>query len=204
MPQSLTLEWEIVTVSPQRLQSGLWGYDEGDIAASYSADVYGEKKQVRRPFAHERTPHVAMSVSSRMTGGEAKAYPIVHESYADEIMQQFRASGLNDGYTGKAVKRFGNDCIFGLPVIFRQRPLKKPEIIDLSRRMYAYGGLFAAEAGSYHNLIADWCVKHYETAALRSAFAEELAREDLPQTREGMREWIMRNHVPEVEQLCLL
>ena len=130
MPESEPArEWKTVVVDPARLRNGLWGYEEGDIAASYSADIYGEKKQLRRPFKYAHTPHFAMNVQSSFTTSEAKAYPVVHASYANDIMQDYRAGGLTDGYTGKAICRLGNDCIFGLPVIFRQRPLRNAEII---------------------------------------------------------------------------
>lgn len=198
--QVLCKEWKIVTVEPARLSSGLWGYKEGDIAASYSADVYGEKQRLRSTFTHAHTPHVAMNVGGSFMKAEAKAYPVVHSSYADEIMDDYQKVVLTDGYTGKAVRRFGNDCIFGLPVIFRQRPLKKAEIIDLSRRMYAFGGYFASQAGSYCNLILDWCEK-YEDPRLLKAWVSELENTDLPQSQEDMRTFIQSQHVPEAAQL---
>lgn len=197
-------EWKTVTVEPERLRSGLWGYEEGDIAASYSADIYAEKQRLRRSFNYCHTPHVAMNVqSSGLCHGEAKAYPIVHSSYADDIMKDYRASGLKDGYTGKAVRYHGNNCIFGLPVIFRQRTFRENEIRDLARRMFAYGGLFAAEAGTYSNLILSWQQK-YESPRLRKIFATELERSDLPQIQADMRIYIEGQSVPEAEQLNLL
>ena len=188
-------------VEPERLQCGSWGYQEGDISASYSADIYAEKKQLRRPFNHAHTPHVAMSVcSSGFAGLEAKAYPLVHLSYSNQILEDYRNSSLKDGYTGKPIRRFGNDCVFGLPVIFRQRVLRIDEVIDLCRRMYAYGGLFAAQAESYDDLISGWYQKHPE---LREAFVAEL-ESDLPQSQAAMREFIQIKPVLEVEQLSLL
>lgn len=200
--QVLCKEWKTVTVEPARLFSGLWGYEEGDIAASYSADVCGEKQRLRPTFTHAHTPHVAMNVGGSFMKAEAKAYPIVHSSYADEIMNDYKKVGLTDGYTGKAVRRFGNECIFGLPVIFRQRALKKAEIIDLTRRMYAYGGLFAAEAGSYDALVRNWCSK-YEDPRLLKALIGELENADLPQSQQDMRAFIQSQYAPETAQLSL-
>jgi hypothetical protein len=138
-----------------------------------------------------------------MIRGEAKAYPLVHASYADQIMQEYQRTGLRDGYTGKAVNRFGNNCIFGLPVIFKQRSLRKDEVIDLSRRMFAYGGYFASQAGTYQNLLNQW-QRNYECSKLQKAFAAELEQQDLPQTQSEMRAFVEMSAAPNVEQLVLL
>ena len=200
--QQLLEEWKVVTVEPARLSSGLWGHEEGDIAASYSADVYGEKQRLRSTFSYAHAPHVAMNVGGSFASVQAKAYPVVHSSYADEIMSDYQKAGLKDGYTGRAVQRYGNDCIFGLPVIFRQRALKKVEIIDLSRRMYAYGGYFASQAGSYYNLIREWCDK-YEDPRLLKALMGELEDSDLPQSQEEMRAFVQSQSVPDAAQMSL-
>jgi hypothetical protein len=200
--QQLCHEWKTVTVEPSRLSSGLWGHEEGDIAASYSADTYGEKQRLRSTFAYAHTPHAAMSISGSFLNVEAKAYPVVHSSYADEIMTDYQKIGLKDGYTGKAVRRHGNECIFGLPVIFRQRALKKAEMIDLTRRMYAYGGYFAKQAGTYQNLLREWSQK-YEDPRLLKVLASELEDNSLPRSQEAMREFIQSQAVPNAAQLAL-
>lgn len=200
----ISTEWKTVTVEPERLRCGLWGYEEGDINASYSADIYAEYKKTRRPFSFSHSPHVAMAMQSRgFYRVTAKAYPILHASYANDLMEDYRACGLKDSYVGKAIKRGHNNCIFGLPVIFKQRALKQNEIIDLCRRMYAYGGLFAAEAETYDTLILGWYDDHTDSR-LRKAFMQELQADHLPQTREGMRELIEGVTVPELQQLSLL
>lgn len=197
-------EWKTIIVEPERIRSGLWGYDEGDIAASYSADVFAEKKALRRPFNFAHSQYVAMSVQNGgLVRGEARAYPLVHASYADEVMNSYRQCGLRDGYTGKAIKRFGHDCILGLPIIFKQRALRKDEILDLSRRMFAYGGYFAKQAGTYHNLLQQW-QRDYECPKLKKIFAAELEQKESPQTQSEMRAFIEMNAVSEIEQLVLL
>ena len=200
--QQLLQEWKTVTVEPSRFSRGLWGYEEGDIAASYSADVYGEKQRLRSTFSHAHTPYVAMSVTGSFVSVQAKAYPVVHSSYADEIMADYQRVGLKDGYTGRAVRRYGNDCIFGLPVIFRQRALKKNEIIDLSRRMYAYGGYFASQAKNYDNLIRGW-IEKYEDPRLLRVLISELKEKGLPQSQEDMRAFIQSQSVPDIAQMSL-
>ena len=117
-------------------------------------------------------------------------------------MNDYQNAGLKDGYTGRSVRRYGNDCIFGLPVIFRQRAFKKDEIIDISRRMYAYGGYFASQAKSYDNLIRGWLEK-YEDPRLLRALASELQEAGLPQSQEDMRDFIQSQSVPDTAQLSL-
>ena len=205
MSTCIKTEWKTVTVAPERLRSGLWGYEEGDIAASYSADVYTEHKRLRRHFNHDFAPFVVMATHRYgLDKKEARAYPILHHSYAGEIMSEYRDCGLHDHYVGKAVRRFGRDCIFGLPVIFRQRDLRKAEIIDLCRRMYAFGGLFAVKAGSYNALIETW-LKRYPSSKLAKIFAQEIEA-NLPQSQMGMREWIQASAFSETteKQLSLL
>lgn len=197
-------EWKTMVVSPERLRSGLWGYKEGDISASYSADIYAEKKKLRRAFQFAHTPFVAMATQNLgFASIQAKAYPVYHSSSADRVMDDYRRCGLKDGYVGKPIKRGSIDCIFGLPVIFKQRDLRQHEIVDLCRRMYAYGGLFAAEAGTYDNLMLNWFTDHSDKR-LRRAFMKELEAEDLPQSREGMRALVEGVDAPEERQMVLL
>jgi len=69
--------------------------------------------------------------------------------------------------------------------------------------LYAYGGLFAAEAGTYDNLILNWYAQHTDKR-LRKAFMKELEEQHLPQSREAMREMIEGAATPEPHQLILL
>ena len=204
MSTNITSEWKTVSVEPERLRSGLWGYEKGDIYASYSADVYALENTLHQAFNFAHRPHVAMGIHSNgLFEIEAKSYPIHHASYAGDVMADYQASGLHDHYTGKAVSYKRQDCIFGLPIIFRQRDLTKPEIIDQCRRAFAYGGLFAAEAGSYQNLLRSWQQKEHPRK-IQHAFAEELADNSLPATQRAMREFIEASHAKAIEeQLCL-
>lgn len=207
MSQTLKTEWTVVTVEPSRLQSGLWGYTEGDIYASYSGDTYGMAQKIRGAFKHSAVPHVAMSTASNYRQMEAKAYPLVHASYADDIMAEYRASGLSDYYTGKAVRYQRNDCIFGLPKIFQQRRYTADELIDLTRRMYAYGGMFASEAGTYDAFVLGQ-IKKMTLGSYRKALLAEAEQSGLPQTQVAMRqliETLMRRECEPVEadQLAL-
>lgn len=193
---------QTIIVEPERFRNGLWGYAEGDISASYSADTFGEKRQVRKPFEHAGRIYVAMCVGDGLHGGKARVYPIFDASYSDDIMAEADKIDRKDGYTGQVFKFRRNDCVLGLRAGFQQRPYREDEIIDLTRRMYAYGGYFAAQAESYHDLIAKW-VDQYDGKAHRIAFLSEIADDTLPQTQEAMRRFIEAHPVPVANQLSL-
>ena len=96
------IEPKEIIVEPERLRSGLWGYEEGDISRSYSGDVYGMGKKIRKPFTHAAQLYVSMGIASGGSRDQptAKSYPLVPESYHDSIMEEFAKSGLYSGYTG--------------------------------------------------------------------------------------------------------
>jgi hypothetical protein len=189
-------EWPLITTDPCRLYSGLWGQPEGDISQSYSADTFAKSRKVRQPFAHEGRRYVAMSTVSRgLESAEARAYPIFHSSYRKDAQNELEQSGRKDGYTGKTLTYRGGESVLGLPVVFRSRSLTVEELIDLTRRMYAYGGYFAAQAGSYEHLLFDWYVQH-EDKTIRAALNSELEQADLPQSQEAMRAFIESQQQP--------
>lgn len=178
-------EKSVVIVDPARLQSGLWGYPEGDIARAYSADTYGSSGKVREPFRHEGILYVTMALSSGgLEHAEAMAYPVM-----PEMMDQPQEPS-DRGYAGRKVKLRNQACVFGHPVVFRQRPLDASEIIDLTRRMFAYGGWFASRAGTYERFIMEM-LERAKLAMTREVLLAELAgSKTLPQSQADMRQWI--------------
>lgn len=185
----------VIIVEPARLRGGLWGYDEGDISRSYSADCFSLKDAIRQPFAHRSGLYVAMSVGSdTLRHPEARAYPILHESYAGTVADELAASGLRDGYITRPLRYKRQNCILGMPVIFRQRFYSAAEFIDLIRRMYAYGGLFASQAGSYENFLSERIGKTGDVSHRRALLADLAA--DMPQSQAAMRACIESAFAP--------
>ena len=193
----MTLNIQTITVEPERLRCGLWGYPRGDISASYSADLYGEKKSIRKPFCEAGKRYVAMNLIHGLAGAEAIAYRVLYATDSDDIAKELKGTGIPAYYTGKRFKHERQSCIFGKLVIVRQRAYRDDELIDLMRRMYAYGGFFASAAGSYHDLLADWLGK-YETKQLRRVMLAELGNDSLPQTQLSMRQFIEKQ--PDLSQ----
>jgi len=186
---------KIITVEPERLRNGLWGYPEGDIYQAYSADTYGEKKEILKAFQYQNSFYSVMSVQTGLTTGVAKAYPIIHASYLDTVMQELEASDGHSPYTGKAVRYHKNDCIFGVGVEFQQRAYHDEEVIDLMRRMYAYGGLFATEAGSYKNLMQNWLEKN-DAPQIQRILTQEFNDDTLPQSQAEMQTLVEQQTIP--------
>jgi len=198
----LKRQWKVVTVKPERLRSGLWGYKEGDISLSYSADTYGEHKKLRKAFDYQHGKYVAMGFDSRHFSKEAKAYPLIHKSYLEQIQAELDSSGLTDFYATKEVKFYGNDCVLGCPVIFKQRELTEDELIEYIRRQFAYGGLFAKEAGSYANLLKKWLSDYQDLPKIRIVLEKELRNSLVPQTQSEMVDFV-ENMKPSSGQLDL-
>lgn len=208
--ENQTTQWkpETIIVEPSRLQSGIWGQEEGDISQSYSADVYSEKKTIRKPFTHASHLYVTMSIHGSYKFLQAHAYPLIHESYCESLLKELsQTEKASSYYTGKPVSYRRQKCVFGLPVIFKQRVYTTEEHIDLLRRMYAYGGLFAAEADSYVNFLSNQKDKEDSEHHI-IAIINELAYASQHQlaTQEDVREWIQipRNNLASIEQLSLL
>lgn len=194
----------VITIEPCRLQSGLWGYTQGDISRSYSADCFSLKATLRTPFTHGSTQYAAMSVTGdTLHTAEARCYPLYHESYAETVAHEFAASGLRDFYTSLPAKSKGRGCVLGLPVIFRQRPYTREEVIDLTRRMFAFGGLFATTAGTYQNFLHQR-IDNADDPQIKRALLFELGTDGLPQTQAAMRGLFAGSTAPiQAEQLTL-
>jgi len=91
------------------------------------------------------------------------------------------------------------ECVFllrflGLPVIFKQRAYSDEERIDLLRRMYGYGGLFAVEAGSYANFLLREGSRANQEVFI-PAIRNELiyAKNNRLETQENLRAWIEKD-----------
>lgn len=197
---------KVFTVEPVRLRCGLWGYPQGDIAASYSADTYMQSGKLRRTFNHARFYYVAMSMVGSGFRSKAEAYPLLPADHHAKSVHDPDTSNAAY-YTGEFVCYKQTEFIFGVPAIFEQRAFSEEETVDLIRRMYAYGGYFAAHAGSYANLLKKW-LADYDDPVVRKALRAELERGDLPQTRTAMRAFVQRQAKPAAgvppEQLTLL
>lgn len=180
---------KVFTVEPARLRCGLWGYPEGDISASYSADTYALSGKLRRAFRHASLSYVMMGREYSGFASRAKAYPLIPAGYYAENEQYPDTPDSANGYAGNSVCYKETEFIFGALTLFEQRAFSEKELVDLFRRMYAYGGYFAAEAGSYDNLLLNW-LKRYDDPALKKALLAELDHSDLPQERTAMRAFI--------------
>ena len=192
-------EKPVILVQPERLQSAIWGYAEGDISGSYSADRYGEEGRVREPFTHQAFNYVAMGLHwGGLDKAEAVAYPILPEAKLEEIVAN-RIEDEGRGYSGRKLTLRGQACVFGHPVIFRRRPLTKAEITDYSRRMFAYGGYFSTRAGSYERFVREMLEK-VKLDATRNALQAELESSDLPQSQAAMKTLIESKEQPDREQ----
>jgi hypothetical protein len=173
------------------MRIGLWGYPQGDISASYSADYFSLSKTVRNPFTHDHGQFVIMDG----TGGhfcvpELRAYPISHESYLDDVKAEVERIGLDDSYVARPLKFRRQCCILGIPKIFRQRrDCRVSEVCDLARRMFAYGGLFAAEAGTYGQFLKN-CLSDSLDEEILKTLLIEWGFNGHEQTQDELRQWI--------------
>ena len=80
----------------------------------------------------------------------------------------------------------GQQYICGLEVEFAAAPRGPAAEAEHARRLYAFGGMFAAEAGSYNGLLRKWITERDPTSMQIVVWKAEMAA-DLPQTQEGMR-----------------
>ena len=80
----------------------------------------------------------------------------------------------------------GQQYICGLEVEFAAAPRGPAAEAEHARRLYAFGGLFASEAGSYNAMLRKWIIEHNPTPRHVVVWNTEIAA-DLPQSQEGMR-----------------
>lgn len=121
------------TVDPDRLHHGVWSdkhsktIGEGDIAASYSADLIAMHNRVRRPFVHQGVLWVCVGMSNHPFEC-VKAYRLVEsERFAGEAMTYAEKTRDGDAaradlfgfYHGVRVTQGGRDYILvGPPAVF--------------------------------------------------------------------------------------
>lgn len=177
-----TTKYHAVTVNPERLASGLWGLPEGDISKSYSGHCYIEHKRAKAPFHHIAKAYVAMSVYSSGFHREATAYPLMNPN-------TFKAEEYQYSYTGKSISYKGKSYTLGNAVVFSQRPLSLDEKIEMLRRYFAYGGLFAVEAGTYNSYLAG-VAQDSDDGELKGAILQEQIEGYMPQSQVNLRKWL--------------
>lgn len=145
MPESRTTH----EVDPSRLADGLWDHEqdqrtgEGDIAASYSADLIAMEGRIRRPFNFHGKPYVCVGRTRSPNSGEerAEAYRLVHRdtfngaatTYAEKTRDSEAARSDPEGfYHGMTVDRGGVAYILaGPPVRFIEGPAQQLGLFKL-------------------------------------------------------------------------
>ena len=128
-----------ITVPPSRLASGTWEGEretgEGDIHASYSADVIAMENRIRAPFRHGSHLWACVAIAGRGDQGqEFEAYLLTPEamftapvtSYGDKVRVEGGDAARNDPkgfYHGMAVKHGGTSYVLtGPPSLFIADP----------------------------------------------------------------------------------
>jgi hypothetical protein len=165
-----------ISVPAARMQSGLWGLAEGDIAAAYTADA---RPKIRKPFTHEGQLWANWGGSDRDVCCTPLTPFTLHRGNVFPEAHTRRYEGLIVNW-----KRQSYVC--GPEHEFRAEPRGPGAEIDLARRMFAYGGYFASSAGSYRALLREWIADGRHTEMQCTFYAIE-ADAPLPQTQAGMR-----------------
>ena len=128
-------EPEIIT-NWRRFSMGLWQIPEGDIAAAYSADIMPKI----RVFNHDGRMYTNGGCAfSRWVHARAYCYPLIHpEDYQGPEEVPYSHEGQTVRFAGSTY-RLGPklDFVASDPTISEWR--------DLTRKLYAYGGIFASE-----------------------------------------------------------
>lgn len=161
---------EEIIVEPLRLEIGIWGYPEGDISAAYCADTFPKVKT----FRHDGQEFTNLGGS----GSSVTCYPLLAAdgNSPEEIPYS---------YEGREVVYQGQKYRLGRKVKFTIRERTLPEGVDYLRRLYAYGGYFAA--GKTYAEVLNYCSDGYDVPQWeKAAIDAELARPDLPQAQAEM------------------
>jgi hypothetical protein len=162
---------EEIIIEPLRLEIGLWGYPEGDISAAYCADTFPKVKT----FRHEGQLFTNMGGS----GSSVACYPLLPKA------ESIGSEPLPHSYEGREVVLTGQRYRLGRKVKFTIRERTLPEGVDYLRRLYAYGGYFAA--GKTYAEVLNYCSDGYEVPPWeKAAIDAELTRAELPQTQAEM------------------
>lgn len=185
-----TIQRPVIAVPIERLRMGIFGFKEGDIIAAYTAD---QQPKIRKPFVH--AGHYWAEWGSGQTRvsffGECnKATPLL--PLTDETA---RIERKQYAYRGTRVTWKGAQWVCGDDTDFINEPLGIGAVLEIARHQYAYGGMFAVKAGSYHGLLHSYLlapasnefVPNRMTAIERIALETDLACDALPQTQQAMR-----------------
>jgi hypothetical protein len=170
----------IITVPFERMKDELWYRKDGDIrTARVTYSSYG-KVQVRKTFEHEGEKWVSWG------GSETRAV-------CTQLLPWNREAVIPEKrpycHENEIVTVKGLQYVCGPEVEFVAAPRGPASEAEHCRRLYAFGGMFAAEAGSYDNLLKKWLAEKDHTPMQRVVWETEIAA-DLPQTQEGMRAFL--------------
>jgi hypothetical protein len=165
-------EWpQEIIVEPPRLASGVWGEHEGDISAAYCADTFPKIKA----FVHEGQ----LYTNCGGTNDSMTCYPLIPtEHYNGRKKQPHSREGETVNYKHESFT-------LGPKIKFTSRPRTFDEETSLLRRMYAYGGQFAANK-SYRAMLLEFLDRYGGRQGEKTAIETELARENLPNTQAEM------------------
>jgi hypothetical protein len=137
----------------RRFESGLWGYEEGDIYASYDPEkLDGDKlkrKRISKTFQHDGGVWVCGGLAFigwNTTAWASKLLPATAETkpYVTEFSHE-----------GMIVEWKRGVYILGPRMVFVASEMTVDEVIEMCRRMYAHGGQFAARK-TYRQMLADF------------------------------------------------
>jgi len=182
------IERPAVTVPWERMKTDLWYPKDGDIQAARV--IYNDrgKKTVRKTFAHEGQEWITWGGSEC----RVKCTPVT-------LLRGGPPTPVRYSCENEIVTIRGKQYVCGPEVEFiaTRGPAGEAEHC---RRLYAFGGMFAAEAGSYNNLLCKWLKEHKPTEMQRLVWETEIAA-DLPQSQEKMRAFLgeARPGVPRTE-----
>jgi len=174
---------EEIFVEPCRLEMGIWGNREGDIAAAYSADKFPKIKT----FVHDGQLFTNCGGCAEESMG---CYPLIPESdYRGPEPRQYT-------YEGRTVTYRGGKFKLGPKVKFTVRERTVEEWTDLLRRQYAHGGYFAA-GKTYKRVLRNF---RQETRRVTSrneviAIELELRTNDQPHTQTEMLARLAKSYV---------
>jgi hypothetical protein len=174
-----------ILIEPGRLACGLWGYEEGDIHAAYCADTFPKI----RTFQYEGR----LFTNCGGTSESMDCYPLIPaENYLGPEQIPY-------SYEGSQVTWNRRACRLGPKVAFTIRERTVEEETDLLRRLYAYGGYFAA-GKTYRQMLLEFQRRDNPSKNLVTAMNAELARAELPNTQQEMLAQLSVPSVPEPEQ----
>jgi len=166
----------VITVPFERLKDDLWYPKDGDITAARVSRHESGKVAIRKTFDHDGKKWVNWG-----GGGHSARCTPIRPLKPGEAPEKIPFSYENEIVTIK-----GQQYVCGPEVEFVAAPRGPAAEAEHCRRMYAFGGMFAAEAGGYNGLLRKWLAEKDAPPLQRLVWETEIAA-DLPQTQEGMR-----------------